>query len=575
MGLGDFLSGVKDAAVNVGKGLDYAIDPGHWDDIAEGAGKAASFVAENPGQTWDTAFEVGRSMAKDQLDPMNLAINAGLIGLTVATGGAAAPALAAKLGMGAKSLQAGVTAAKATDTAVDVVKGVKTGAKAIDTAVDVAKGIDTAADVGRNVSRTQEFATGIKQIGTGIRESKGLERVENVLNAPREFAGTAREAAGMSRYGKVAELRAGQANKVLGNAEEAGGVRKYAARKIGGSNNALVDPGASTAMSRTTSAVGRAKAATEAPTTPTEVARGVEVAADPQKAIEEAAAAKINEMTGEGTGYVDRGMTTENVLEPAGGGGEPPAFTPMSTAPAGSEPAGSFSKPTKPQKVKKPGDEPVAPTKPAPWKPKQHLWEGPGREAFGGISATHDWRTIQPLRKIEAPSVGTVQAHRQYGEQMEQYKTKKAGWDTQTAARSAYEGERAAYRTDKKAWKAQQGAPQAGGDLNEQGAPANFAPEMTKSGSYMTNQGVDTGSSLATMEPRSHNLGNVRDIRQPIGAIDVTSSSPDDYGTEPGGQGTFAFPELGAQPNAYPSPAFRAQSRTSGRRAIGPGTLGV
>ena len=93
-------------------------------------------MVENPGKTWDIGFEVGRGMVKDQLDPVNLAINAGLLAATVATGGAAAPALIAKLGLGAKSLEAGVTAAKGVETGVEVAKGV-------DTAVDVAKGVKT------------------------------------------------------------------------------------------------------------------------------------------------------------------------------------------------------------------------------------------------------------------------------------------------------------------------------------------------------------------------------------------------------------------------------------------------
>jgi hypothetical protein len=600
MGLGDFLSGVKDAAVNVGKGAAFIADPRNLDDIAEGVGKAAEFVVENPGKTWDTAFEVGRAVVKDQLDPMNLAINAGLIGLTVATGGAAAPAFLAKAGLAAKSAEAGLTAgkavsagttavkaAKAADTAMDVAKGVKTTAKAVETMGDIGKGVETAGDiaqatktgaeVGRTVSRTQEFATGVKQIGTGIRESKGLAKVENVMNAPREFMGAGREAAGLSRYGKLNELRAGQAEKIMARAGEggAGGLRKAAARTVAGKTNPLSPAGAQTTFSRVTSLAGRGKAASE---TPGSVAKGVEVAADPQAAVEAAAAAQVNRIAGSGTGYTDLGMTSESLYgtqpalaagqgeesgassqvgtpfkaaaPPAGGGGPPSTMaTAQPAAEAGGEEGGKLLKQPKPFK--------------GGWKPQQHFWEGPGREAFGGISAGHNWRQIQPLRKIEAPS---IQESRRFS--------------THRAKVRAYEAQQAGL-----------GA-KAGGDLNEQGAPVNFAPEMSKSGMYMSDQGGQSEqqqvSSLPDIyQPRAYNATVREPGEQPFGAIgpvkksddvlDVESYSPQDYGFDNSGQGYFTFPEMGTaavgrQPNT--GPMYQQGSRTS-RRAIGPGTLGV
>src|SRR6185436_9232320 len=162
MGLGDFVHGVGEAVGNVAKGVAWVARPDHWDDIAEGVGKGVEFVAEHPGQAWDTAFEVGRAVVKDQMDPVNLAINAGLIAATVATGGAAAPAFIAKLGLGAKSLEAGLTAAKVgetiaegakvADTVIEGANAVKTGAQAVEATTSAVRATETAAEAGRAVS---------------------------------------------------------------------------------------------------------------------------------------------------------------------------------------------------------------------------------------------------------------------------------------------------------------------------------------------------------------------------------------------------------------------------------------
>ena len=135
MGLGDFFKGVGDAATNALKAQAYLVNPTHWDDVVEGVGGAANFVAKNPGKTWDTGFEVGRAMVKDQLDPVNLAITAGLTAASVATAGAASPLLMAKLGLSAKTVQAGITATKGIDTGMDAMRAVK----AVDTATDIAR----------------------------------------------------------------------------------------------------------------------------------------------------------------------------------------------------------------------------------------------------------------------------------------------------------------------------------------------------------------------------------------------------------------------------------------------------
>ena len=285
MGLGDFIGGVGEAVSNVGKAAAWTANPTHWDDIARGVGNAAEFVAENPGQVWDTGFEVGRSMLKDQLDPVNLAINAGLIGLTVATGGAAAPAFIAKLGMGAKSLEAGVSGLKAVDTVADTARAVKSGVNAVDTAMDLTRG--------------QKFIQGAQQVATGVRESKGLAKVDNILNAPREVMGAGREAIGLSRYGGMAERRAGAAQKILGEggSEGAGFFRSQAARRVGGTTNPL-NPVQGSNYANMATRFNKVESAVTAPGRAQEGAetavKGVEIAADPQKAAMNYASDRIN-----------------------------------------------------------------------------------------------------------------------------------------------------------------------------------------------------------------------------------------------------------------------------------------
>lgn len=284
MGLGDFVHGVGEAVTNVGKAAAWTANPTHWDDIGRGVGNAAEFVVEHPGQTWDMGFEMGRTMLKDQLDPVNLAINAGLIGLTVATGGAAAPAFIAKMGLGAKSVQAGVEGLKVADTAADVVKGVKSGVEAVQVATDLSRG--------------QKFVKGAQEIASGIKESSGFERLDNVLNAGRELKGVGREAMGLSRYGGMAERRAGMAEKVLGEAGEgAGFMRQRVARSVGGTTNPL-NPVQSGKFANMNTRFDKIQSAIGAPSrwqdNAGDVSRGVEIAADPEGAAMDYAGKRMN-----------------------------------------------------------------------------------------------------------------------------------------------------------------------------------------------------------------------------------------------------------------------------------------
>jgi hypothetical protein len=185
MGMGDFLSDIGDAIVpeavedwaggishgaqavagmagNVAQAGMWAANPTHWDDIGRGVGAAANFVADNPGQTWDIAFEVGRHIVKEELlDPKNLAINLALTGATLATGGAAGAAWLAKAG------KTGMTAIRSTRVGARVLRGAKeaegavagaralsTGAKWADRTGDV---IGDARDARRMVDRIDSF----------------------------------------------------------------------------------------------------------------------------------------------------------------------------------------------------------------------------------------------------------------------------------------------------------------------------------------------------------------------------------------------------------------------------------
>jgi plasmid stability protein len=225
MGFGDFLSGVGEAVGNVGEavGGDWVVDQAlkapdatrhvlnageavtkgvshlvtNPTQIARGAGAAINFVQENPGQAWDVGFEISRAIVKDQLDPVNLAINAGLIAATVATGGAMAPALVAKLAMGART---GVTALRAGEGAIAGVRAARTGfqaaraastavktARAADTAIDAAQTIDRATDIVKDVEHVRDaekimgrgdaFLGGTDVYGTATKGSKALNPI--------------------------------------------------------------------------------------------------------------------------------------------------------------------------------------------------------------------------------------------------------------------------------------------------------------------------------------------------------------------------------------------------------------
>ena len=615
MGLGDFLSGVKDAAVNVAKGAAFVADPRNLDDIAEGVGDAAKFVAKNPGKTWDTAFEVGRAVVKDQLDPVNLAINAGLLAATVATGGAAAPAFVAKLGMGAKSLEAGVSAAKGIDTAVDVAKGVKTGLKAADvasdtlkaadTVKDVAKGVETAGDVAQTAQKGGKLMRAVDK-GLGLEPGKFGTKASNVLN-PLEN----------SRFGAAAMRERGAQRMLQAGGEAPSTARQVGAALLQGTGRGAGGPAqlagmgdkvyAAQKMAARAGAVGKRAHQLES------FNRGVEVAADPMAAAEERAYAEADKRgIGQDAGYTDRGQTAESLYGDTSqtsapsssssvggfqqgsqlaigsgsqlggqvgggarvipgshgftGGGAPPPGTPPSTM-AGATP-GSGPTPGSSPKAKRmagwsqPGtvQNPAAMKGGSNFNRGQHFWEGPRSQWAGGVGSNFDWRPVDPLRKISAPT--TTQAGR--------YKDAVQARGAQPA-----------------------GSDESSGDLNEQGAPANFSPEVPKSGMYALSAGqAPAGTALPVTRMGEGGRGRhhtATTMSQPLGAIgpgtdrtgnaviDADSSSPDDYKFDQAGQGYFDFANMGSgtndvgqQPNT--SPMYAQGSRTSRRST---GMLGV
>lgn len=168
---------------DVARGAAWAANTRHWDDIGRGAGKAAGYVADHPGQVWDTGFEVGRYIVKDQLlDPKNLAINAGLLGLTMATGGSGGAALIGKLASGARTGRGAVTAARvmtAAEDAAEVARGASgaiKGIKAVEEVADVSKASRALSRVDDLLEMGPRAGSRVRQMITGKPQSWGMAR---------------------------------------------------------------------------------------------------------------------------------------------------------------------------------------------------------------------------------------------------------------------------------------------------------------------------------------------------------------------------------------------------------------
>lgn len=259
MGLGDFFDGVgegiSDIAENVGgavkntaKGIGWAAT--HIDDAARGVGSGVmaaakytedavhgvGWLASHPAY-WDDA---AKTMIVDQFtDPVNIATNIAMLGLTVATGGAAAPAWMAKVGLGAK---AGIEAAEGVATAVKVGKGAAEVAEAGKTASTLARGAKVAEETA-GAARTAERVADVAQEGRSVSKFAGAaERIASKLDEPSMITRKVqdvREALTGERLSTVSRARQSVANTFLektGGLDEGTGMleygRQWAGRKI-------------------------------------------------------------------------------------------------------------------------------------------------------------------------------------------------------------------------------------------------------------------------------------------------------------------------------------------------------
>lgn len=278
MGLGDFLSGVghdigdiagdaAGAVKNVAKAGAWGVT--HLDDAAAGvanyagdAAKGVSWLATHPAY-WDDA---AKTMIVDQFtDPVNIATNIAMLGLTVATGGAAAPAWMAKLGMGAKA-------------GIEVAEGVSTAAKVADTALDVTKAAKTA-------SRMERFAAGAEKVAGTL---------DKIQEAPTKLIQGAREAMTGSRLSLVQQGREALATRAFGTVEElkdAGGIggaaARYGYRTVAGgaTKSELLKSGSlGESMWRANRVSSQISGARDFNSNLSNFATGVQFAADPKKA---------------------------------------------------------------------------------------------------------------------------------------------------------------------------------------------------------------------------------------------------------------------------------------------------
>lgn len=377
MGLGDFLGGIKDgvtdvassvagsvgdiasdvggAAVNVGKGvgyglthLDTAIDAvkDYGAETVGGAVKGVGFLATHP-EYWDDA---AKQMVVDQFtDPVNIATNVAMLGLTVATGGAAAPAWMAKLGLGAKvgieTAEGFATAAKVADTVSDVTRGARTvekvaeTAKAGEAAADIAKGAETAT----NLSRSERFAAASSRFG---------EKVESVVSKPTEWKGAIHErlagvVPGMNegQLGHLASARKDLATSFVTRGdraiEDAGAVRRYIGGKIegGAGKSSFVKPGSlAEGHYRASRAIGQARSMVDLRGNLRAAADVTQAVANPERAASELGQAAWHAYGDEAVQFAAK-QAPGIVKKAFGGGDEEPQEQKTTPAPTTYEPS--------------------------------------------------------------------------------------------------------------------------------------------------------------------------------------------------------------------------------------------
>jgi hypothetical protein len=256
MGLGDFFDGVGEgisdvaeniggAAKNVAKGVAWGAT--HIDDAARGVGKGLEYAGDYIGDAakgvgwlathpayWDDA---AKTMIIDQFtDPVNIATNIAMLGLTVATGGAAAPAWMAKVGLGAR---AGIEAAEATATAVKIGKGAAEVAEAGKTASTLAKGAKIAEETA-GAARTAERVADVATEGRSVSKfAAATERFASKLDEPSMVTRKVqdvREALTGERLSTVSRARQSVADTFLtktGGLDEGTGVLEYGRQWVG------------------------------------------------------------------------------------------------------------------------------------------------------------------------------------------------------------------------------------------------------------------------------------------------------------------------------------------------------
>ena len=186
---------------NILRGLGKAADAFVGDPIGTTVG-AGKFLWQNKGKIASGAMTLGWQMLKEELTWKNLALNAGLLALSVVTVGGAAP-LAAYIKAGSM----GVKAAKWADRASTAVKTFDKGAdavRAVDKATDAARGVEKAADVARGVETAEDVAGGVEKAG----------RVDRFLGS--SWKGNLREGlwGPEKRLGPIERQQAKLANKI-------------------------------------------------------------------------------------------------------------------------------------------------------------------------------------------------------------------------------------------------------------------------------------------------------------------------------------------------------------------------
>lgn len=326
--IGHSVASVGDAVSNTAKlggaVAEHVLNPTKWDNAARWMGDHGDEVAK-----------VGWQIAKDQLNPTkaDFWINAGTLALTVASGGTAAPValargaeLAGTAAKTAKVASATIKGAEAANVAAKGVEAVSAASKAAeaikvaDKVSDVARAADKVGDVARvadkvgDVSRVAETASRTGQLAQGASEAAKTgstfgQKAEKVLDfATKSRTNQVRTAARGGKLGRIDKLRNAAADAFLvggkGGAEAPSIGRKIGSAVISGEK--AVKPTMRSAdvaqyATKVDDAIwygqrlnSRSRQLNNAKTT-------VDVMADPEKAVTDAATKSMKSDTGKGS----------------------------------------------------------------------------------------------------------------------------------------------------------------------------------------------------------------------------------------------------------------------------------